>query len=61
VPSILLLVIGGISLWIAMSLFAVALCRVAAHGDKTVIDSVDWTAEFAVLLAADSRLRSQRQ
>jgi hypothetical protein len=61
VPSVLLLVIGGISLWIAMSVLAVALCRVAAHGDRTVIDPVEWTAEFAVILVADRRPRMQRQ
>jgi hypothetical protein len=60
VPFILLLVIAGILLWSAVSVLAVALCRVAARGDRTVIELVDWNREFSVILAADSRPRMPR-
>lgn len=55
-PFILLLVIAGIVLWSAVSVLAVALCRVAAQGDDlAVVDLVDWNREFSVMLAADRR------
>ena len=52
-PSILLLVIGGVFMWIAVSVLTVALCRVAAHGDRTVVEPDAWLPEFSVTHAAD--------
>jgi hypothetical protein len=60
VPPALLLIIGVILLWIAVSVFVMALCRVAARGDSIVIDPIDWNREFSVMLAADRRPRMPR-
>jgi hypothetical protein len=53
VPSLFFLVIGGVLLWTAVSVLAVALCRGAAQGDRTVIEPGTGIPELSVTLAAD--------
>jgi hypothetical protein len=54
VQPLLLLVVAGVTLWIAFAILAVALCRLAARGDQTSIEApVSTPALFAAYAADD--------